>query len=88
MSASVLERGWEKIREYAGVPDVRFHDIRRTVGCWTVQKTNDLMLVGAILNHSEPGVTARHYAKYKTSQVRTALDDHSRAIEDCRGTIL
>src|SRR5437870_2504963 len=29
-----LKRAWDRIRDEAGIPDVRIHDLRRTVGSW------------------------------------------------------
>jgi integrase len=55
-TAVAIRQAWERIRERAGLPDVRFHDLRR-------KTESDLPLehAAALLAHAEAKVTARHY---------------------------
>ncbi|MDA1349877.1 MAG: site-specific integrase [Chloroflexi bacterium] len=64
---------WERVRGKAGLADVRLHDLRRTVGSWLAQQGTSLQVIGKILNHSHPGVTAV-YARLADEQSREAMD--------------
>ncbi len=74
-----LKRAWERVRVLSGVPDVRIHDLRRTVGSWLAQAGHSLHLIGRVLNHSTPSTTAI-YARFQQDTVRTALEDHGRRL--------
>jgi len=63
---------WEKIREEAGLTDVRIHDLRRTCGSILAQAGVALELIQQILNHSNPEMT-RVYARLAPQQIRDAL---------------
>ena len=64
---------WERVRRKAGLEDVRLHDLRRTVGSWLAQQGTPLQVIGKILNHSHPAVTAV-YARLADEQSRDAMD--------------
>ncbi len=68
-----IDKAWRRIRTAAGVPDVRLHDLRRTVGSWLAQSGNSLHLIGRVLNHQTPSTT-QIYARFGTDQVREALE--------------
>lgn len=70
-----IKTAWQRIRTAAGVPDVRVHDLRRTVGSWLAQQGNSLHLIGRVLNHSSPSTTAG-YARFHQDTVRAALEEH------------
>jgi integrase len=55
----------------AGVPDLRFHDLRRTLGSHLAMVTKDLVLVQEMLGHSDISTTRKHYAHL--------TDDHKKA---------
>lgn len=74
-----LKMAWERVRTLAGVPDVRIHDLRRTVGSWLAQANHSLHLIGRVLNHSTPSTTAG-YARFQSDTVRQALEDHGRRV--------
>jgi integrase len=75
---------WRKVRERAGVPDVRLHDLRRTVGSWLAQAGNDLHLIGKVLNHSNLSTTAI-YARFSQDVVHKAMDEHAMRIMAAAG---
>jgi integrase len=75
---------WSKVRERAGVPDVRLHDLRRTVGSWLAQAGNDLHLIGKVLNHSNLSTT-QVYARFSQDVVHKALEDHGARIMAAAG---
>jgi integrase len=68
-----VEKSWRRIRDDAGLGDVRLHDLRRTVGSWLVQDGASLPLVGAVLNHSNPSTT-QVYAHLAEPNRRLALE--------------
>ena len=55
-TAVAFRQAWERLRLRAGLPDVRFHDLRRKTG-------SDLPLEHAaqLLAHADSKITARHY---------------------------
>ena len=64
---------WQRIRDRAGVPDVRIHDLRHTLASWLVGQGFNLPLVGRALNHTQTATTAR-YAHLALDPVRAALE--------------
>ena len=68
-----IDKAWRRIRTEAGVPDVRLHDLRRTVGSWLAQAGNSLHLIGRVLNHKTP-CTTQVYARFSNDHVRDALE--------------
>ena len=64
---------WERVRQKAGLEDVRLHDLRRTVGSWMAQQGIPIQVIGKILNHSHPAVTAV-YARLADKQSKQAMD--------------
>ena len=75
---------WCRVRNAAGVGDIRLHDLRRTVGSWLAQSGNSLHLIGKVLNHSSQSTTAI-YARFGQDQVRQALDDHGKKLMGIAG---
>jgi integrase len=68
-----ISKPWNEIRARAGLPDVRIHDLRRTVGSWLAGSGASLPLIGKVLNHSQPSTTAI-YARLDIEPVRVALE--------------
>jgi integrase len=64
---------WARIRERAGLADLRIHDLRRTVGSWLAAQGESLTMIGKVLNHSQPSTTAI-YARLHLDPVRAAMD--------------
>ena len=71
-----IKRPWDRIRMKAGIPDVRFHDLRRTVGSWLAGSGESLSLIGKVLNHRDISTTAI-YARLNLDPVRQALERHA-----------
>ena len=68
-----MKRAWDRIRTTAGIQDVRFHDLRRTVGSWLAGSGESLSLIGKVLNHRDVSTTAI-YARLNLDPVRQALE--------------
>lgn len=77
---------WNRVREAAGVTDVRLHDLRRTVGSWLAQAGNSLHLIGRVLGHSNQSTTAI-YARFGVDTVREALEAHAVRILGAAGKL-
>jgi len=71
-----IKRAWDRIRTKAGIPDVRFHDLRRTVGSWLAGSGESLSLIGKVLNHRDVSTTAV-YARLNLDPVRQALEHNA-----------
>jgi site-specific recombinase XerC len=71
-----MKRAWDRIRVKAGIRDVRFHDLRRTVGSWLAESGESLHLIGKVLNHRDVSTTAI-YARLNLDPVRQALERHA-----------
>lgn len=68
-----LAKPWKRIRELAGLDDVRIHDLRHTHGSSAAGAGLSLHLVGALLGHRQPATTAR-YAHLAEDPVREASE--------------
>jgi len=73
------KKAWLRIRDRAQVPDVRVHDLRRTLGSWLAASGYGLPLIGRVLNHTQPATTAV-YARLDLEPVRQALEQTAKAM--------
>jgi len=56
------EDHWRRVREAAGLPDLRMHDLRRTFGSWLGQVGYSTKQIGATLGHKTE-ITSRVYVQ-------------------------
>ncbi len=64
----------KKAAQKAGIKDLRWHDLRRTLGCRLLQDEGFLMEeVSLWLGHASVAVTQRHYAFLSKDQLHRAL---------------
>jgi integrase len=68
-----LKSGFGRARIAAGMPDVNFHDLRRSCGTMLIQRGVPLHIVSQILGHTSTAVTERVYAHLGASQLRQGL---------------
>jgi integrase len=59
--ATVYEN-FQRHRERAGLPEMRFHDLRDTAGTLMIRGGVDVRTVADILGHADPAMTLRRYA--------------------------
>ncbi|MHB1302416.1 MAG: tyrosine-type recombinase/integrase [Acidiphilium sp.] len=74
-----MQRPWRRLRERAGLADVRIHDLRHSFASDALQLGEDLTMIGRLLGHTQVQTTAR-YAHLKTGPVRAAADKVANAI--------
>lgn len=75
-----LTRGMKRIRARSGV-DFRGHDLRRTAASLMASSGVSRTVIGKILNHSEPGVTAVYDRHSYDAEKRAALDAWGHRVE-------
>ena len=67
------ELAWSVLRESAGIPDVRIHDLRRSLGSWAAIEGASLPVLAKLLGHSDYASTAV-YARLDIEPVRKAMN--------------
>ncbi|WP_119458533.1 site-specific integrase [Rhodospirillaceae bacterium SYSU D60014] len=72
-------KAWDRIRQAAGVEDVRLHDLRRTVGSWMTQAKVDLNTIKDALRHANISTTLT-YARLGADPAREAIEEHGQRI--------
>ena len=55
-----LDKGFQDARRLAGLPHLRFHDLRRSYATWLLQGGADLGAVQNLLGHSNIAMTSRY----------------------------
>ena len=79
-----ITKPWGRIRTAAGIPDVRLHDLRRTVGSWMSAANVDLNKIKDALRHANIATTLT-YARLGEDAARDAMEDHGRRILEAAG---
>lgn len=68
-----LKTPWKRIREAAGLPDVRIHDLRHTFASHAINNGAPLELISKLLGHSQLRTTQR-YAHLQNYRLRETAD--------------
>ena len=55
-----LQKVWERIREAAGIEEVRLHDLRHTFASFGAMEGIGLFLIGKVLGHKQTSTTERY----------------------------
>ncbi|MBF0615176.1 MAG: tyrosine-type recombinase/integrase [Magnetococcales bacterium] len=74
-----LTKIWERIRERAGITDIRIHDTRHAFASIGVMGGMGLPIIGALLGHSQASTTQR-YAHLSADPLKMAADQISSTI--------
>jgi integrase len=83
---SGIHRQWVRVREAAGLPTLRIHDLRHTLASVLVNSGRSLYEVQMILGHSSPIVTQR-YAHLSTRSMQDAAASASAVLQSAlKGT--
>lgn len=72
VTASELRHGFDAARVAAGLPEVRFHDLRHTYASWLVQAGQQILAVRDLLGHASVTTTNR-YAHLGVKHLRAAV---------------
>lgn len=72
VSDGQLRRDFDQAREAAGMPHVRFHDLRHTFASWAVEAGVDLRVLKDLMGHSTMQMTSR-YAHLQDAQLVAAV---------------
>lgn len=81
-----VNKAWGRIRQAAGVGDVRIHDLRRTLASWMAIGGDSLVVIGRALGHSQPTTTAI-YARLTDDPVARAVDEAGDALAAAAGLV-
>jgi integrase/transposase len=81
-----INRTWAQIREAAGIPDVRIHDLRHSFASDALMSGVPLAVVGEMLGHRQHSSTQR-YAHLANSVVRQAVEVTNLRISEAIHTI-
>ncbi len=82
-----VHKSWEQIREKAGLPNLRIHDLRHQYASFLVNSWRTLYEVQQILGHSDSKVTQR-YAHLSTKTLQEAANSASVIINEAiRGSV-
>lgn len=74
-----LRRIWVRVRDRAGLDDVRIHDLRHTFASAAVAAGQGLPMIGKLLGHTQVQTTAR-YAHLAADPVKAAAEQVSEVI--------
>ena len=76
---TTIHKVWERLRNEAGLPHLRLHDLRHQYASLLVNSGRSLYEVQQILGHSDPKVTQR-YAHLSSKSLQDAADSASDVI--------
>ena len=79
-----LQRPWQRIRERAGLDDVRIHDLRHSFASRALALGESLTMIGKLLGHTQVQTTAR-YAHLARDSIQSAA---SRVTDSIGGDLL
>lgn len=74
---ATLRKYFEAARTKAGMPHVRFHDLRHTAASWWAQAGANMAVLKELLGHSNMAVTSR-YAHLSTADLKRVSADVAR----------
>jgi integrase len=73
------KKGWTRIKERAGIKDLRLHDLRRSLGSWQATTGASLPIIGKTLAHKNVNTTAI-YARLNNDPVRESMEKATSAM--------
>ena len=79
-----IHKVWERLREEAGLPHLRIHDLRHQYASFLINSGRTLYEVQQILGHSDPSVTTR-YAHLSTKSLQDAANTASEILTGASG---
>lgn len=79
-----LQHPWRRIRERAGLPDTRIHDLRHTYASNAVSSGMPIQMVGKLLGHTQLQTTMR-YAHIADEPVLKAAEENAASLQSALG---
>jgi integrase len=76
-----IDKPWRRIRDRAGLPRLRIHDLRRTAGSYMVQAGHSIHAVKDILRHKNTKTT-EIYARLAEQQAHETVDAYGEALTE------
>ena len=73
LAAGTLDRFWRNLREEAGLPDLRLHDLRHSFASFALRQGESVLTIGRLLGHRDPTTTLR-YTHVADAQARDAVE--------------
>ena len=73
VSSAVFEQFWSRVREEAGIADVRLHDLRHSYASIAVMQGETVTVTARLLGHNDPQTTLK-YTHLSDRSVREAAD--------------
>ena len=75
ISTTAIGHFWRRVRSDAGLRDVRLHDLRHTFASIAVMQGENVLTVGRLLGHNDPGTTLKytHLAGEKVVEAAEAV---------------
>ena len=80
MTATAVNPVWCRLREEAGLSDVRLHDCRHTYASIALAQGEAVLTIGRLLGHSNPATTLK-YTHLSDAMVRDAVDTVGAVLE-------
>lgn len=80
-----IKSGWQQIVRAAGLPDLRPHDLRRTLGSWQAAQGASLAIIGKSLGHAPGSPATTVYARLTLAPVRQAVEQATAALTEAAG---
>lgn len=82
-----LPKAWRRIREKAGLSDVRLHDLRHTFASQGVGTGESLYVIGKVLGHKDSATTSRyaHLAKDPVKKASEKIANNIASIMESQG---
>ncbi len=80
MADETLYRCWRAVRDEAGLPDLRLHDLRHSFASLALRRGETLLTIGRLLGHLEPSTTLR-YAHVADPMIRDAAEAVGAALD-------
>ena len=68
-SKDFVSHKFKKEARRLGIPDIRFHDLRRTFGYNLIRQGRPIYEISKLLGHSSVITTERHYAPLLTTEI-------------------
>ena len=80
LPVETLYRSWRIVRNEAGIPDVRLHDLRHSYASFALLKGETLLTIGRLLGHLDPATTLK-YTHFADSMERTAVETVGKSLD-------